>query len=103
MRMSSGASCIYEKPRCPSSSWGEETPRSNSIPSTASMPCSSNMAATSRKFPCTMVTLSAQGARRAEARSMEARSRSMAISLPPSPRRLAISEECPPRPSVPST
>ena len=49
-----------------------------------------------------MVTLSAQGSSLAPALSMEVRSLSMAISLPPLSLR-AICSECPPSPSVPST
>ena len=70
IRMSSGASTIYEKPRPPSSSCGEDTPRSKSIPSTRSTPCSSSISGRSRKLPWTMVSRSAYGARRSVARSM---------------------------------
>lgn len=59
MRMSSGASAIYEKPREPSSSCGEETPRSKSIPSILSRFRASRIRAMFSKLSCTSVTLRA--------------------------------------------
>ena len=89
MRMSSGASFMYEKPRSDSSSCGEDTPRSNSIPSAPSMPSESSIAAASEKLPWTSVTLSLKGARRLPARSMAVSSLSMQMRRP-EPSREAI-------------
>ena len=82
--------------------YGEETPRSKSMPSTASMPRRSRMAAVSRKLPCTSCTRSPNGASRAPARAIAVSSRSMPMSVPVV-RRPAICSEWPPMPSVPST
>ena len=49
---------------------GEDTPRSKSIPFTRSMPRSSRIFPSERKFPWTNVMRSAHGARRAFDRSM---------------------------------
>ena len=75
---------------------------SKSIPSTASMPRRSRMAAVSRKLPCTSCTRSPNGASRAPARAIAVSSRSMPMSVPVV-RRPAICSEWPPIPSVPST
>ena len=51
MRMSSGPSCMKEKPRSASSICGEEMPISSMMPSTASMPAPASSSAISLKRP----------------------------------------------------
>ena len=53
--MSSGAAARNEKPRSPSSSCIELTPKSKSTPSTRAIPSASSRSASSRKFACTSV------------------------------------------------
>src|ERR687887_1351089 len=102
MRMSSGASAVYEKPRSGRSICIDETPRSSRIASVSTPFCASCSSTTAksprRKRSCTVV--------RCASRSKYARapgSRSIAISLPRPPRSAASSAAWPPAPNVPST
>src|SRR3954447_11152949 len=102
MRMSSGASVAYEKPRSGRSTCIEETPRSKRIAS-ACTPLPASCASTSensprRNRPCAPVRL------RTESKyGRTDGSRSIAISLPLPRRSAASSSECPPAPKVAST
>src|SRR3954468_4834807 len=102
MRMSSGASTAYEKPRSGRSICMLETPRSKSTASARTSfeaSCSSTIEnSPRRKRPCTAVRL--------RNRSKYARaegSLSIAISLPLPRRSDASSSACPPAPKVAST
>ena len=107
IRMSSKASSLNEKPRCGRSSCGEETPRSNRIASIPGTCASTSNSSKSPKFPRSSMTSHAFSAEAEERRFLAAAkaisSWSMPIRRPPSPSRLATSEECPAPPSVEST
>src|SRR5436190_5650009 len=102
MRMSSGASTAYEKPRSGRSICMLETPRSKSTAS-ARTPFEASCSSTSensprRKRPCTAVRL-----RNRSKYARAAGSLSIAISLPLPRRSDAKSSACPPAPKVAST
>ena len=85
-----------------SSSWGEDTPRSKSIPSAPDRDSSFKILSIWSKLLWTRVTRSRHWASRSSAASRAAWSRSTQISRPVVSRR-AISRLCPARPRVPST
>src|SRR3954451_10020985 len=103
MRMSSGASTEYEKPRSGRSSCIDETPRSRRIASTCTSfaaSCGSTTAKSPRsKRVCTVENRFAKRSKYAWAVG----SRSTAISFPRPCRSAASSDECPPAPNVPSS
>src|SRR5262245_35757189 len=103
MRMSSGASAAYEKPRSGRSSCIDETPRSSRIAS-ARTPLSASWRRTTEKSPRSSRDCS-PGKRRLN-RAKYGRtvgSRSIAMSLPRPSSRSASRALCPPAPKVPST
>ncbi len=102
MRMSSGASCAYAKPRSASSSCMEETPRSKRTPWTRGMASRSSTSPISSYTACTSVARSPYGARRSPASSRAAGSRSRATSRAAGKVESSASL-CPPRPRVQST
>ena len=103
MRMSSGPSRRKLKPRCASSSCGEETPRSKRSPSI--FPTSARSSMTVSSCAISALTSSKRGSstRDAGADAMASGSRSIATSRPESSSRSNIALLCPPRPNVPST
>src|SRR6266571_2505095 len=82
MRMSSGASNRKLKPRCGSSSCGEDTPRSNNTPSTPPEHSAASVACNSPKRAWTGVS---RGSRISRAAATASGSRSIAISRPRGP------------------
>src|SRR5579862_3460606 len=102
MRMSSGASAAYEKPRSGRSSCIDETPRSSRIAS-ARTPLSESCWSTAENSPWSRRVLTAVARRSRSKYGATVGSRSIAISFP-SPRRRAASRPAwPPAPNVPST
>ena len=88
MRMSSGPSRVKEKPRAASSSWGEETPRSSTAPSSRLTPWPPSSVAASPKQPSIMVKLG-QVRASARPRATAAGSRSIASTRPAPAARIA--------------
>ena len=96
IRISRGPSRRKLKPLSASSNWGLDMPKSNNIPSTASIPLSF---ANLHKSPCRPFTATSPSKPIALVSSKAWSSRSIPRTLPP---RRIISLVCPPRPSVPS-
>ena len=98
IRISSGASWRYEKPRSPLSNWCEETPRSNSAPDNSAIPASSIAASRSSNRRCCNMTRSPYGARRSRDAARAAGSRSRPRTLSPGcASRIAVVWPAPPR------
>src|SRR5512133_387554 len=102
MRMSSGASAVYEKPRSGRSICIDETPRSSRIASASTPFCASCSRTTAKSPRRKRVCARVRFARRSKYARAPG-SRSIAISLPRSLRSAASSEACPPAPKVAST
>lgn len=102
MRMSSGASWAYAKPRSASSSCSDETPRSKRMPWMRGTPSRDSTAGSSSYTACTGVKRSPNGARRRPARASASGSRSRPISRA-SGKRVSRASLWPPMPRVAST
>src|SRR5439155_11380497 len=101
MRMSSGASAAYEKPRSGRSSCIDETPRSSRIAS-ASTPFSESWVRTAENSPCSSRAFAAVDRRIRSKYGATDGSRSIAISFPSPRRRAASIDPWPPAPNVQS-
>src|SRR5204863_2777946 len=102
IRMSSGASTAYEKPRSGRSICIDETPRSSRIASASTPFCASCSSTTAKSPRRNLVCARVRFARRSK-NVRAPGSRSIAISLPRSPRSAASSAAWPPAPKVAST
>src|SRR5215208_5294155 len=102
MRMSSGASAAYEKPRSGRSSCIDDTPRSSRIAS-ARTPLSASPRRTDENSPCSSRALTPPARRTRSKYGATVGSRSIAISFPSPRSRAASSSACPPAPKVAST
>ena len=102
MRMSSGASVLYEKPRSGRSICIDDTPRSSRIAS-ASTPFSASCSSTTEKSPRRKRVWAPMCLATRSKYSRAPGSRSIAISLPLPPRSAASSAAWPPAPKVAST
>src|SRR5579884_2010999 len=102
MRMSSGASAAYEKPRSGRSSCIDDTPRSSRIAS-APTSLSASCCSTCENSPCSSRTFAAVERRSRSKYGATLGSRSIAISLPSPRSRAARSAAWPPAPKVQST
>ncbi len=100
MRMSKGPSTWNEKPRSPWSSWNDETPRSNTIPSTDVTPIAASAARMSPNGACRRVS-AGWAAASASPRAMASGSRSKAITRHAAAASMA--RVYPPPPKVAST
>src|SRR4051812_7188570 len=102
MRMSSGASTAYEKPRSGRSSCIDDTPRSSRTTS-ARTPFSARCSSTDENSPWCKRALTPVSRRKRSKYGATLGSRSIAISFPSPRSRAASSEAWPPAPKVPST
>src|SRR3954447_17283289 len=102
IRMSSGASAAYEKPRSRRSSCIDETPRSSRIAS-ARLPFPARCSRTVAKSPARKRTVVRVSPRRRSTYGATVGSRSIAISLPSPQSRSASRRAWPPAPNVAST
>src|SRR5690349_6737509 len=102
MRMSSGASTAYEKPRSGRSSCIDETPRSSSTTS-ARTPFPASCSSVAENSPCRRRALTPVPRRKRSKNGATVGSRSIAISFPDPCRREARRDEWPPAPNVAST
>src|SRR5689334_4841896 len=102
MRMSSGASTAYEKPRSGRSSCIDETPRSRSTTS-ARTPFAASCSSVAENSPCRSRAFTPVPRRKRSKNGATVGSRSIAISFPEPCRRAARSDEWPPAPNVAST
>src|SRR5690349_21077573 len=102
MRMSSGASTAYEKPRSGRSSCIDETPRSSSTTS-ARTPFAASCSSVAENSPCRSRAFTAVPRRKRSKKGATVGSRSIAISFPDPCRREARRDEWPPAPNVAST
>src|SRR6478735_5135390 len=101
-RMSSGPPVRNPKPRARSASWNDESPRSNSIPSTAPKPAAGATVASSRKFERRSTRRSPNRSRRLPTRSIAAWSASNPRTRPSGLAASRIRSVCPPPPTVAS-
>src|SRR4051794_27386618 len=102
MRMSSGASTAYEKPRSGRSICIDETPRSSRIASASTPFCASCSRTTAKSPRRNLVCAGVRLARRSKYMRAPG-SRSIAISFPRLPSPAARSAACPPAPKAAST
>jgi len=104
MRMSNGASSLYEKPLSGMSSWGDETPRSNRKQSTPGTCASTRRSSRSAKFPLRnrWVASGTSREKRSVAAARAMSSWSIPMERPSGATLLASSTECPAPPRVQS-
>src|SRR5581483_4546425 len=102
IRMSSGASAAYEKPRSGRSICIDETPRSSSTMS-ARTPLPASCCRTAENSPWWRRALMPVSRRNRSKNGATVGSRSIAITFPSPRSRCASSVACPPAPKVPST
>ncbi len=102
MRMSSGPSAMKLNPRPASSSWNDDTPRSITMPSTFSNPCSTATARIDAKSECIHVKRSPKRASLALQRPTASGSRSSPSRRESGLEASSSASACPPPPTVPS-